>query len=273
VTNETPVNFRSLDGLRLQGTLARPSGEVLRVAVLVHGGGATRDETGFFTRVAAGLAEAGTASIRFDLRAHGASEGRVEELTLAGVLNDIRAAVEFAGATMGQRDVDLIGTSFSGGLCAYYAARNPDLVRRLVLLNPLLTYKKRFVDDKPYWRSDHLDLAAAEELSTQGYLAHSPTFRLGRALLNEVFHLRPGEAIASLQAATLFVHGTRDTFIPVDSSRQAVALVRSRAKLVEIAGAQHGFAVHEDPQYREPQTQAWQAQVIAEIVQWLCDAE
>lgn len=36
---------------------------------------------------------AGVASPRFDLRGHGESEGRQEELTLAAILNDILASV------------------------------------------------------------------------------------------------------------------------------------------------------------------------------------
>jgi hypothetical protein len=45
-----------------------------------------------------------------------------------------------------------------------------------------LNYKKRFIDDKPYWTDDHLDEAAAWELTQRGSLRHSPTFKLGRAL-------------------------------------------------------------------------------------------
>ncbi|MGB6162732.1 MAG: alpha/beta fold hydrolase [Pseudonocardiaceae bacterium] len=91
----------------------------------MHGGGITREEGGFFTRLAAGLAEAGVASLRFDLRGHGESEGRQEDLTLAGVLGDIRAAVTLVRSEASTQRVALLGTSFSGGICAYYAATHP----------------------------------------------------------------------------------------------------------------------------------------------------
>lgn len=45
----------------------------------------TREEGGFFTRLAAGLGDFGLASLRFDLRGHGESEGRQEELTLSAM--------------------------------------------------------------------------------------------------------------------------------------------------------------------------------------------
>ncbi len=46
--------------------------------------------------------------------------------------------------------------------------------------NAVLNYKKRFVDDKPYWSDDHINDEAGRELAAQGFVAHSPTFKLGR---------------------------------------------------------------------------------------------
>jgi pimeloyl-ACP methyl ester carboxylesterase len=233
------VAFRSLDGLHLSGTLVIPSTGAGVATVLVHGGGVTRDEGGFFTRLAATLAEAGMPSLRFDFRAHGDSEGRQEDLTLSGVVNDVRAAVERIRQETSDRAVNLIGTSFGGGLCAFFAAHYPHQVRRLVLLNPLLNYKRRFVDDKSYWHHDQIDEWMGRELAENGFVAHSPSLKLGRALLNEVFYVEPHRVLGEITAPTLFVHGTRDTFIPVDSSREATEQVGD-ARLVEIEGAQHG---------------------------------
>jgi pimeloyl-ACP methyl ester carboxylesterase len=263
------VEFRSLDGLYLRGTLVTPNRQIVGATVLVHGGGATRDESGFFTRIAAGLAGVGVASLRFDLRGHGESDGRQEDLTICGVVNDIRAAVDYARERAQAQALALIGTSFAGGITAFFAARYPECVQSLVLLNPLLNYKKRFVDDKPYWSHDQIDDEAGRQLTAEGFLTHSPTFKLGRPLLNEVFYVQPHLALPDIAAPTLFVHGTRDTFIPVASSRDAVERMRCEARLVEIEGAQHGLAVHDDPAYRDPQTQLWQASVIDTITGWI----
>ena len=262
------LTFRSLDGLTLHGTLVEPTTVSGKAVVLVHSGGATREETGFFTRVATGLAEAGLPSLRFDLCGHGESEGRQEDLTLAGIVNDIRVAVEHVREVTSSGPVGLIGASFSGGLCAYYTTRYPATVAKIVLLNPLLNYKKRFVEDKPYWQNEHIDAEAGQELATNGFIPHNPNFKLGRALFNEVFYLQPHLAVPELQVPTLFVHGTKDTFVPVESSRTYSAQVPG-AELLEIPGAQHGFAVMDDPQYANPQSQAWQAEVIASVASWL----
>jgi uncharacterized protein len=49
----TEVRLRTLDGLYLAGTLELPARQATQAVVLVHGGGVTRDEAGFFTRLAA----------------------------------------------------------------------------------------------------------------------------------------------------------------------------------------------------------------------------
>lgn len=266
----TPTTIRTFDGLQLSGTLVTPDGPTNAAVVFVHGGGVTRDEGGFFTRLADGVAaQAGVASLRFDLRGHGESEGRQEELTLSAILNDIQAAMRQVKETTGATVVSLLGVSFAGGICAYFAARRPELVERLVLGNPLLNYKKRFIDDKPYWRDDHINDEAGRELAEHGFVAHSPTFKLSRPLLNEVFWLKPLEVISQIQAPTLIIHGTSDTFIPVESSRSAASLLTCEHSLIELDGAQHGFAVHDDPTYADPQTQAWQSSVIQTVAAWL----
>ncbi len=265
----TNTTIRTLDGLQLAGTLVTPEGTRDRAVVLVHGGGVTREEGGFFTRLADGLGDAGVASLRFDLRGHGESEGRQEEMTLSAHLNDIRVALTHTREAAGASSLSLLGTSFGGGLCAYYVAKQPDELARLVLLNPQLNYKDRYVDQKPYWLNDYLDDAAAQKLTEQGYISHSPTVNHGRALLNEVFWIKPLVVLGEITTPTLLVHGTKDTFISIDASRAAARHLRTEHRFVEIAGAQHGFAVPDDPQYRDPQSREWQAFVIRIVVEWI----
>jgi alpha-beta hydrolase superfamily lysophospholipase len=267
--SESVVKVRTLDGLHLAGTLASPDRPGDRAVVLVHGGGVTREEGGFFTRLAAGLGAAGVASLRFDLRGHGDSEGRQEDLTLAAILNDIRAALEWLRTSSGASRLSLLGASFTGGTCAYYAARRTAEIDRLVLLNPQLNYKKRTIDSRAYWHDDQLGEDEARQLSELGYIQFTPTLRHGRAILNEVFWFEPLAVLGEITAPTLLVHGTKDTFVSVEDSRAAAPLLVAKHRLVEIEGSQHGFAVHDDPQYLNPQSQAWQALVIKTVAEWI----
>ncbi|GAA0397828.1 alpha/beta hydrolase [Streptomyces luteireticuli] len=270
--SELATSFLSLDGTKLSGTVICPGEAVNDLAVLVHGAGVTREEGGFFTRLATGLAGAGMASLRFDLRAHGTSGGRPEDITIAGVANDIRAAGDRLRAVTGlDRPVHVIAASFSGGAAALHAAHRPQDVGRLVLLNPRLDYRERYVTSRPYFDDEgYLSSEATKSLDERGFTERSP-FELGRALLNEVFHLAPEAFLKAVRAPVLLVHGTKDTFVPVESSRRYLPLFGGPAELMELDGAQHGFAVHEDPRYLHPQSQAWQAQVVERVTAFLTD--
>ncbi|MFD9486562.1 alpha/beta hydrolase [Streptomyces sp. NPDC059991] len=263
------VTLRTLDGLHLAGTLVSPDTPASRGVVLVHGGGVTREEGGFFTRLAAGLADGGVASLRFDMRGHGESEGRQEELTLTTILNDIRAGIAHLRNATAAQEITLLGASFGGGICAYYAAKRSMDISRLVLFNPQLDYKRRTIDTRPYWVDDSISEEAAQHLTEHGFIQFTPTLRHGRPLLNEVFWVHPHLALGEVQSPTLIVHGTQDTLVPIESSRAAVRNFRAPCELVEIEGSQHGFAVHDDPKYLNPQSQKWQAFVIRTVTEWL----
>lgn len=221
--NRPAVSSAPINALML---ISPDRGPGQQAVVLVHGGGVTRDEGGFFTRLAVELAEVDVATLRYDLRGHGESDGRPEESSLAAHLNDIRVVRDHLREASGARIVNLLGTSFGGGLVAYYAAKRPDKLTRLVLLNPQLNYRDRYIDQKPHWSGDFLDDAKAQQLVDQGYIDHSPTVKHSRAFLNEVFWIRPNEVLGEIMAPTLIVHGTKDTFVSIEASRAAVRQFR-----------------------------------------------
>lgn len=265
----TSVTLRAQDGLSLAGTLVTPQKVAGHAVVFVHGGGVTREEGGFFTRLAEGLRAAGVASLRYDLRGHGDSDGLQQETTLSAHLNDVHVAIAYLREATRAPWIHLLGASFGGGLVAYYAARRPAGLARLVLLNPQLDYKDRYIDQKPHWHGDHLSDEGARLLGERGYIDHSPTVKHGRAMLNEVFWIRPRQMVAQIASPTLIMHGTQDTFVSVEGSRQAARDLTVEHHLMEIPGAQHGFAVHDDPLYANPQSRTWQSSVITAVTEWI----
>ena len=88
-------------------------------------------EGGFFTQLSAPPAGAGVAPPRLDFRGHGESEGRQEELTFFEILNDVRVAFAHVRGAAGADRISLLGASFTGGVCAYYAAKCPAELDRL----------------------------------------------------------------------------------------------------------------------------------------------
>ncbi|MFJ3215046.1 alpha/beta hydrolase [Kitasatospora sp. NPDC086801] len=261
--------FRSLDGTELFGTVTPSPTPLAALAVLTHGAGVTREEGGFFGRLAAGLAAAGITCLRFDLRAHGASAGRFSDITIAAIANDIRAASEHLTEIAGRPGpVHVIAASFSGGAAALHAGHRPGDIDKLVLLNPRMDYQNRFITEAAGWSGDHLSKERAAKLDDRGFSIRQP-FETGRGLLNEVFHLDPEKLCASVRSPVLIVHGTKDTFVDVELSRRFAPLFGAGAELYELDGAQHGFAVHDDPTYAHPQSQAWQREVVAKVADFL----
>jgi pimeloyl-ACP methyl ester carboxylesterase len=227
-------SFRSLDGLWLAGTLTLPpSGEATRAAVLAHSEGSDRDEGGLFRLLAAELAAEGVAALRFDHRGHGASDGRQEDRTLTEHLNDLRAALAHVRSETGARRVSLVGTRFSGGLAAFYAARRPTELDRLALLTPQLNFKGDYIDQNPNWAGAYLATPVLDEV---GFVEHGPGIRHGRAFLNEAFWVRPSFVFDEILPPTLIVHGTGDDQVPVESSRAAARRLKADDVVVEIDG-------------------------------------
>ncbi|WP_308162960.1 alpha/beta hydrolase [Nocardia alni] len=268
-STSTTTRFRTLDGLQLAATLVTPADPPRQAAVFVHGGGVTREEGGFFTRLAAGLADAGAASLRFDLRGHGESEGSQEELTLSEILNDIRAALAYVRDATGASELALLGASFGGGICAYYAAKRPAELSRLVLLNPQFDYKWRTIDSRDYWHDDVINDERAKELNDTGALQFKSDLKHGRPFLNEIFWLKPNEVLGEITTPTLVVHGNADTLVPIEGTKEAITKFTAPVELVEVEGSQHGFAVHDDPEYLNPKSQEYQAFVIRTVATWL----
>ncbi len=260
--------FRSFDQLWLEGTFLQPADARQGAAVLVHGGGVDRNEGGFYVRLAEALASANIASLRFDMRVHGRSEGRYEEMTLLGIVNDIHAAVEQVVARFTLPRVHLIGTSFGGGLSAYFAARFPETVLSLVLMNPLLDYKRRLLEEKPLWQNDRLTEAGGEELRRKGWIPHTSAFGLSRALINELFYISPHLEMSNVTTPVLTIHGTADSVISFTLSEQ-YAQANAQSQLLPIEGADHGFSVPGDDYYADPRTLAWQQQAIRAAVDWV----
>ncbi|MFI9386584.1 alpha/beta hydrolase [Kutzneria sp. NPDC052558] len=255
-TVDTPsrTTVRAHDGLRLAATLATPAQAPSRAVLMLHGEGASRDHDGFFPRLAKELAGHGVASLRFDLPGHGESEGRQEELSLSALLNVISAGLASLREHFPGTPTALAATGLTGGVAAGYAARKGDEVSRLVLVNPLIDYKEHFVDAQPTWTGDFLDEPTGRALLADGRLQLSPTFAVGRAMLNEVFWLQPRGVLGGLTAPTLIVHGAGPTDVPLESSRAAAAALTCPNRLVEISG---------------PQREYWQAPVIREATDWI----
>jgi hypothetical protein len=268
--NMEDVTFQGVDGVPIPATVVVPNSRVNGWVVMVHGITENRHEvSGFYGHLAFRLANAGFSSFRFDLRGHGDSGMRFEDLTLANGVSDIVAAVEEVKRNNRNHDIHLLGTSFGGGLSALYASSYHHTLRTLVLLCPNLDYRQNWIEEDDYWVEGRLSNLAVHSLNTEGSLPHG-RFRIGREMFHELLHIRPYKQMSAIDCPTLVIHGTADSIVPPNRS---IEFARSKAnsELLLIKGADHGFAVPGDDEFTDPATVANQDRVFTTVGNWLAN--
>ncbi len=132
--NERPAVFEC-DGDRLIGIITQPAQPIETGVVIIVGGpqyraGSHRQ----FTLLARQLAEQGIASIRFDYRGMGDSEGDMRNFEAIDA--DIKAAIDsFTTQTPGIKQIVLWGLCDAASAALYYGHTDPR-VKGMILLNP-----------------------------------------------------------------------------------------------------------------------------------------
>lgn len=248
---ETALRIQASDGVSLAAILATPTGKAVGGALLVHGITVEKNEDGFYTRLAALLAESGVQSLRFDFRGHGESQGRPQDMTIAGEVRDLTAAAEHM-RSLGWPRLAIVGTSFGAGVAIMATAQNPRAVSALALLAPVLDYRRTFLQPETEWASEWFTPEALAQAKATGEL-DLDGFPLGVDLLKEFETLDAGKVLATLSVPTLIVHGSDDTMVPYGVA-QEVARSCSHAKFLPIAGADHGFEAFEEAVFTEVTT-------------------
>jgi fermentation-respiration switch protein FrsA (DUF1100 family) len=227
------VTLTSRRGVRLAGLLQTPSGagDLARapVVVLCHGMESTKEGTKH--RALAGRLDAlGYASLRFDFSYVGESEGRFEDLTIGGEVDDLAGACAFL-RTRGAAARAVIGSSLGGTVALLYAASDPEvcaLVTIAAVSRPLGIVERLGPDVVAAWRRT-------------GYREEA-TGRLKRDFLDD---LPRHDVLASahvLRAATLVTHGEADDVVPVADAYALHAALPAPKALAITPGCDHRYS-------------------------------
>ncbi|RAY13038.1 hypothetical protein DPM19_21270 [Actinomadura craniellae] len=245
--SEKPITMRTADDVTLAGTLVVTGKSSASAVVMLHGINADRHEhLGLYDHLAERLAGRGTASLRFDFRAHGESAYPQEEMTIAGLCLDVKAAIR----TMIDRLPDLsrltlLGTSFGAAPAAYTAGTEP-LVKNVLLFAPVLDYVLTFLRPTTEWAKASFTPQTLAAVPETGHLLLDGERRLGAKLLTEMEILHPADAVRAARVPTVVIHGDSDSMVPAVQSRGAAGanpLVDVRI----VPGMDHGYMDVSDP--------------------------
>jgi len=237
-----------------------PPGREGATAVYVHGLGSHRggEKARFLERE---LTARGFGFARFDLRGHGDSDGKLEELTLTRQLEDLRAVLahlERGAVGPPPKELLLIGSSLGALTVAWHsalaaeasaAARGSSATGAALLGQVLIAPAFRIVDRLLAALGDY----GRERWRREGkWRFVGPWFQFDLrwevVLENERFPLERLRRATRLP--TLILHGTRDESAPFRLSEEFVAPEPGAhgrmARLVAVEGGDHRLTAHKE---------------------------
>lgn len=298
---ETQTTFRSAD-LNLAGTLATPEGEGPFPTALLLPGSGPLDRDGNIKRIrlnvsrdlATTLAQSGWASLRYDKRGIGASEGEYLPTGFADELGDAEAARDWL---LGRGDVSqvvAIGHSAGALHAAELAGREPRIAGAILLAataktgEETLRWQARQVGENlvpgpvkallRLFRTDVLkqqDGAIRKLKATTRDVERIQLQKVNAKWMREFIDYDPTSAFAAATAPMLAITGSKDVQVdPADLP--LIAEVAPDARTLEIPDLDH-ILRHEPADISNPRHYGKQAgkpidpRVIEAILGWLAE--
>jgi pimeloyl-ACP methyl ester carboxylesterase len=264
---ERKLTYKSADGLHLTGIICQPP--VARMfALMAHGITMHKNEwNNLHFRIARDLAEHAIGSLRFDYRGHGESEGKMRDMTIIGELMDVKGSMKQI-QSFWKKPVFIVASSFGAGSAILYAFLNPEKVRSLILLNPVLDYTATFLKPEVDWAKESFTKEAFKNLEQKGYLLLDGAHKLDAKLIEEFKLIRPYEYLNKLTCPVLTIHGNEDSMVPYSVSRK-YGRPNKNSKFVTINDAEHGFVRWDDEEGNLPDSIQNQKKVTRLIIDWI----
>ena len=239
------------DGLTICGTIYRPKGDHLPIAIVCHGFMAWQDSVKHY---AAFLAEMGYAAFTFDFCGGsamcGKSDGKTTEMSVLTETKDLETVIEYVRnlSYTDSEKILLMGCSQGGFVSALVAAKNNFPIEKLVLFYPALC-----IPD---------DARAGKMMIVRFDPQNVPdTFRcglmkLGRCYAMDVMQMDAFAEIKNYAGRVCIVHGTKDKIVDVSYANRAAEAYKStmpigmqeskRVQLHFIDGGGHMFSKKHD---------------------------
>lgn len=269
---EKSIKFKSYDGYELTGTLIKADKE--KAALLfVHGITSSRDELGFHSDYAEYLSENGITTLRFDYRFHGGNHDgntNLENLSLCGIVNDIDSAFTALKGCVESKTKSyfIVGTSFGGGLSAFWVdTNNKSEVKRIILNAPVLNYEDDVLERNGLVQNGLLSEKAQRQLQKKGFVISSD-IHFGRGLINELKYVNGINALQNLGSKVVIFHGDEDEDVPLTSTQRYMS---RETQLEVIPKVGHGFGVEDDEDLDSVETKLVHRVIYAKALQIIKD--
>lgn len=220
-----PSFLRNRQGQRLDFALHPGQADNNLLVVLGHGVTGNKDRPLLVT-LGNALAAAGITALRVSYSGNGDSEGRFVDSTISAEVDDLGAVLD---ALAGWR-IAYAGHSMGGAVGVIRASRDPR-IQLLISLAGMV----------------HTAAFAQREFGTltpgAGNMWDKPECPLSQAYMDDLNRIgNVLEPARGLRVPWLLVHGSEDDVVPIQDSRDVLALGGTNKTLAEIPGGDHVFS-------------------------------
>lgn len=255
------IKILSLDGYPLDATIVEPKGKIKGVFLLLHGCPSYKDEWGFYgyelqngkIGMSEFLAQNGYASIRFNFRGQGKDflPEDMGDLTLSGMVNDIESVYQYAIRHFEASEIQIVGTSFAGGVSLLWLQAYEHKIQNLFLMCPLLDMRDTLLSRDIIGENSHFLLeASVKELNNKGYVLSNDRL-MNRSFINEVLASNVIAAMRDYKGKLHLFLATHDSTIRLDKTYALLdrAGKTSKAEIILVQDSVHGFGARKDLGY------------------------
>ena len=224
---EKVVTFHS-QGQAISASFSLPH-ERAPCVIMSHGLEGSKDGSKWHL-LATRLYDSGIASLRFNYRGCGQgaerSQGKFEDTTLSGRIQDFQAALDFVTRMAVDRSrLGVIGSSLGGTVAL--AAWDIRIKAMVTLATPYLFQKPTEEQLKLYQAKEFFNLPSGRRLRTE--------------FLRELWHYDVRKDVDKIDCPLLIIHGSADQEVSVDDARHLYERAKEPKQLKIISGGNHGF--------------------------------
>jgi uncharacterized OsmC-like protein/alpha-beta hydrolase superfamily lysophospholipase len=246
------LQFAGQNGQPLAARLDLPDDPPLGTALFAHCFTCGKDVVAA-SRIAAGLAARGIATLRFDFTGLGSSDGDFENTNFSSNLQDLIAAADHL-RELGMAPGLLVGHSLGGAAVLAATASIPEARAVAVIATPF---------DPAHLL--HLLTAQLPEIEARGEAVVSlggRPFTIRRQFIDDLREHHQEAAIARLGKALLVLHSPIDAIVGIDNARQIFDGARHPKSFIALPGADHLLSNRTDADYAAAVLAAWSSRFI-----------
>jgi putative redox protein len=223
------VEFPGRRGNALVGDLHRAVDGGGPALVLCHGMESTRGGTKQ-TAIVERFVPKGWSVLRFDFSYVGESEGRFEDLTISGEVEDALGALDFLSEFAPTTRV-LVGSSLGGTVALLAAAQSPERVDAVATIaavaDAALFTESMSPADLAAWRRE------GRRRWGEGWMRST--------FLDDLAHVDVLAAVRKLAKPLLVMHGQADDVVPFEHAERIAAAAGGDVRLEAFPGVAHRF--------------------------------